>query len=43
MLNQSGNWDDCGAGTLEFVKEMNEIQEVEEEYLRVLALDDFKP
>jgi hypothetical protein len=39
LLDSKGEWQDCGAGNLKIVKEMNEMIEVEEEYFYVTALD----
>jgi hypothetical protein len=38
-LNQEGNWNDCGAGSLSIHKEMNPTTELEENFLRIEGTD----
>ena len=43
LLNESGNWDDCGAGTLSLAKEISDINDKSEDYFKVIAMDNFIP
>ncbi len=39
LLNDQGQWDDCGTGNLSITKKINEKIEIEEEYFKVISTD----